>query len=248
MNVKLMRRLVALVPLLVLLAAAGALAQTKITTPKEFLGFDAGDDYVLANYTQLKAYWEKLAQESDRMKLVDIGKTAEGRPMVMAIFTSAENQKNLARYKEISQKLARAEGLTDDQARKLASEGKAVVWIDGGLHATECVPAQHLFQTGVGNPGAFALEAARILKAIGAKPRRTIRVALWGGEEQGLFGSDEYADYCRTNGENVVATVTAAPPAKPFSGAVNRNSRPARPRVSLSCSKPKRSSLPVRRL
>jgi hypothetical protein len=39
---------------------------------------------------------------------------------------------------------------------------------------------------------AVALEAARILKAIGAHPRRTIRVALWGGEEQGIHGSREY--------------------------------------------------------
>jgi len=39
---------------------------------------------------------------------------------------------------------------------------------------------------------AVALEAVRILKTIGAKPRRTIRVALWGGEEQGIYGSQEY--------------------------------------------------------
>jgi len=39
---------------------------------------------------------------------------------------------------------------------------------------------------------AVALEAARILKAIGVHPRRTIRVALWSGEEQGLHGSREY--------------------------------------------------------
>jgi len=39
---------------------------------------------------------------------------------------------------------------------------------------------------------AVALEAARILKAVGARPRRTIRVALWAGEEQGLYGSREY--------------------------------------------------------
>jgi carboxypeptidase Q len=39
---------------------------------------------------------------------------------------------------------------------------------------------------------AVALEAARILKAVGAKPRRTIRVALWAGEEQGLWGSRAY--------------------------------------------------------
>ena len=39
---------------------------------------------------------------------------------------------------------------------------------------------------------AVVLEAARILKAIGAEPRRTIRVALWSGEEQGLYGSRAY--------------------------------------------------------
>ncbi|MEO8430703.1 MAG: M20/M25/M40 family metallo-hydrolase [Acidobacteriota bacterium] len=36
------------------------------------------------------------------------------------------------------------------------------------------------------------MEAVRILKAIGAHPRRTIRIALWSGEEQGLFGSQAY--------------------------------------------------------
>ncbi|MEX2662675.1 MAG: M20/M25/M40 family metallo-hydrolase [Vicinamibacterales bacterium] len=39
---------------------------------------------------------------------------------------------------------------------------------------------------------AVMMEAARILQAIGVKPRRTIRVALWGGEEQGLLGSKAY--------------------------------------------------------
>jgi len=166
MNVKMMRRLAVLLPLLVLLVAAGALAQGKITTPKEFLGFDAGDDYMLANYTQLKGYWEKLAQETPRLKLVEIGKTAEGRPMIMAIFTSPENQKNLARYKEISRRLAHAEGLTDDQARKLAAEGKAVIWIDGGLHATECVPAQHLFHLAHQMASRTDAETMRILNDV----------------------------------------------------------------------------------
>ncbi len=166
MNVKMMRRLTVLLPLLMLLAAAGALAQGKITTPKEFLGFDAGDDYMLANYTQLKGYWEKLAQETNRMKLVEIGKTAEGRPMIMAIITSPENQKNLARYKEISRRLAHAEGLTDDQARKLAAEGKAVIWIDGGLHATESVPAQHLFHLAHQMASRTDAETMRILNDV----------------------------------------------------------------------------------
>ena len=65
----------------------------------------------------------------------------------MAIVTAPENFKKLDRYKEISRRLALAEGLTDDQARALAEEGKAVVWIDGGLHATEVLGAQQLIET-----------------------------------------------------------------------------------------------------
>jgi hypothetical protein len=117
----------------------------KTITPPVIGSYTAGDDYFLANYTQLLDYWNKVAKESDRIRLEQIGKTAEGRPIIMAIITAPANFKNLARYKEISQKLARAEGLSDDQARALASEGKAVVWIDGGLHATEVIPAQALF-------------------------------------------------------------------------------------------------------
>ncbi|HKE06162.1 MAG TPA: M14 metallopeptidase family protein, partial [Blastocatellia bacterium] len=119
-------------------------AQTHITTPKEEFGFNFGDDYFLASYRQIAAYWHKLDRESDRMIVEEIGKTAEGRPHLMAIVTSPENHRNLARYREISRRLALAEGLTDDQARQLAKEGKAVVWIDGGLHATETLGAQQL--------------------------------------------------------------------------------------------------------
>ncbi len=129
-------------------AAFVAWAQTppKVTPPKDVLGFNIGDDYQMANYTQLEAHWKKLAAESDRMKLVTIGQTAEGRPHYMAIITSPENMKKLDRYKEIARRLALAEGLTDDQARALAHEGKAVVWIDGGLHANETVGSQQLME------------------------------------------------------------------------------------------------------
>ena len=113
--------------------------------PPRFGQYTVGDDYFLANYTQLRDYWTTLDRLSDRMTVVEIGTTAEGRPMIMAIITSPENQKRLERYKQISRSLARAEGISEDQARALAAEGKAVVWEDGGLHATEIVNAQVLF-------------------------------------------------------------------------------------------------------
>ena len=122
-------------------------AKPSSTTPKQAFGFNLGDDYQLANYKQIESYWKTLDRESDRMILHDMGKTAEGRTQWMAVVTSPANHRRLARYKEIAKRLALAEGLTDAEARALAKEGKAVVWIDGGLHATETLGAQQLAQT-----------------------------------------------------------------------------------------------------
>ena len=142
-----MKRL-AVVSILVLAGAAATSrsgsTQLRITTPKEAFGFNFGDDYQLANYTRLSSYWRTLDKESDRLVLHDMGQTAENRTQLMAIVTSPENHGRLARYKEISQRLARAEGLSEEAARALAAEGKAIVWIDGGLHATETLGAQQL--------------------------------------------------------------------------------------------------------
>ena len=132
------------------LIAAPLLAQAprpNITTPKQSIGFDMGTDYMMANYTQATAYIQKLATESDRMKLVDIGLTAEGRHQYMVIVTSSENLAKLDHYKEIAARLAHSENLNSEQAHALAEEGKAMVWIDGGLHASETVGSQQLVET-----------------------------------------------------------------------------------------------------
>ena len=131
---------------LALLALPSCRGQEELAPP-QFGQATVGDDYFLANYTQLQEYWATLAEASDRIEVVEIGKTSEGRPMMMAIITSPENHKNLARYKDISVRLARAEGVTEEEARALAGEGKAVVWLSGGLHATEIVNSETLFWT-----------------------------------------------------------------------------------------------------
>ncbi len=130
---------------IILLGSVG-FAQPRITSPKEQFGFDIGDDYRLANYTQLADYWSKLGGESERMVVQEIGKTAEGRPMLMAIITAPENHRSLQRYKEIARRLALAEGLSEPEAHSMAREGRAVVWIDGGLHGTEVLGGQQLIE------------------------------------------------------------------------------------------------------
>src|SRR4051812_26415388 len=68
----------------VMVLAAGAVHAQKISPPV-FGQYTAGDDYFLGNYTQLLEYWNKVVKETDRMHLQEIGKTAEGRPIIMAI-------------------------------------------------------------------------------------------------------------------------------------------------------------------
>jgi hypothetical protein len=144
---KLFIRMRKLLPFLIaaLFAATTSVAQS-IPSPRAHFGFNIGDDYQLANFTQTEAYFKKLAA-SPRTKLVDIGLTEEGRHEFMLIVSSPDNIKNLDHYKDIARKLARAEDLTDEQARALAAQGKAVVWIDGGLHATETVGIHQLIET-----------------------------------------------------------------------------------------------------
>ena len=119
----------------------------QIPTPKEHFGFNIGDNYQLTTFVQTEAYFKKLDAASDKAKLTTIGKTEEGRDQFMMIITSVENHKKLEHYKSISQKLGNAEGLTDAQAKALANEGKTVVWIDGGLHATEVAGIHQLIET-----------------------------------------------------------------------------------------------------
>lgn len=134
-----------------------------VPTPKEFFGFNVGDDYKLANYTQAEGYFKKVAAASDRVLLKEIGKSEEGRTQYVMVISSPANLKKIDRYKEISQKLARAENLTDQEAAALAKEGKPIIWIDGGLHATETVGAQQLLETYYALTSRTDAETMRIL-------------------------------------------------------------------------------------
>jgi hypothetical protein len=147
-------------------------AQTRVTSPREQFGFDIGADYKLVNYTQLIDYWKKLDAQSDRMTVQEMGRTAEGRPQLMAIITSPDNQRNIEHYRDIAKRLALVEGLTDEQAHALAADGKAVVWIDGGLHADEVLGAQQLIATVYGLVSGNDAETQRILNDV-------IVVAVW---------------------------------------------------------------------
>lgn len=140
-----MKRLAAAAAFAWLMTTSAAIAGP-VPTPKEVLGHDMGEDRYVASYSETAIYWKRLAEVSDRIKLVDIGPTVEKRRQLMAIVSSPENLAMLDKYKDISERLGRAEGLTDEQARALAAEGKAVIWVDGGIHASETLTHSAIIQ------------------------------------------------------------------------------------------------------
>lgn len=114
-----------------------------IPTPVSVLGHTPGDDFYLANYDESRAYFEKLAQISNRIKIINVGKTTRGLDWEIAIISSPENLAQLDKFKDINHQLTWARGLDDSAAHALARQGKIFVHIDGGMHSTEVAGAQH---------------------------------------------------------------------------------------------------------
>lgn len=112
------------------------------TPPDKFLGFRVGEDRKLADYNQIKAYFELLDKESPRLTVLNIGQTTLGKDMIMAVISSEDNLKNVDRYRQIARRLKEARGLTSGEARQLAKEGKAILLITCNIHSTEIAASQ----------------------------------------------------------------------------------------------------------
>ncbi|MBN2264610.1 MAG: hypothetical protein JW775_02230 [Candidatus Aminicenantes bacterium] len=152
----------ALILAAVILTAAGPLAAQ--TPPDKFLGHKVGEDRKLADYTQIKAYFEKLAQETNKLKLFTIGESVLKKPIIMAAISTPGNLAKLDRWKEITHKLRDPRTTPLEEARKLAKEGKAIVLITCSLHATEIAASQMSMELAYDLvTGKTFFDAARIL-------------------------------------------------------------------------------------
>ena len=132
--------------LIFLLSAAAAAAA--IPTPESVLGHKPGDDFYLATYEDSINYFKKLAASSNRIKLVEVGKTSLGRDWYMAFISSPENLAQLEHYKDMSRRLAVARGIDEATARQMSHDIKPIIHIDGGLHASEVANHQFTIQLG----------------------------------------------------------------------------------------------------
>lgn len=125
----------------ILLLSATIVAQ--IPSPKSVLGFQPTDDKTMADWTQIVDYFVKLDKASNRVTVTEIGKSTNGRPLIVAFISSPSNIKNLDKYRAINQKLADPRTVADAaEMEKLVREGKTIVSISCSIHSTEIVASQ----------------------------------------------------------------------------------------------------------
>jgi hypothetical protein len=111
-------------------------------TPSEYFGFEPGSDRNLFSYEELIGYLQDLDAVSDRLEMVEIGKSPQGRTMYIAFLSAAKNIERLDELKEINLRLALDPGIPDGEKQDMIAKGKVFVLGTLSMHSGEVGPSQ----------------------------------------------------------------------------------------------------------
>ncbi len=106
-------------------------------SPKEYLGWDPGDDRKLASWNEVTGYLRKLTDGARRIRWVDMGKSTEGREFFYLVIAAPETLSCLDEFREVQARLADPRGLSESEAKALIGKGKTIVLLSNSIHATE---------------------------------------------------------------------------------------------------------------
>ncbi|HYM63020.1 MAG TPA: M14 family zinc carboxypeptidase [Thermoanaerobaculia bacterium] len=112
-------------------------ASGKVPSPLKFFGHVAGAEGHLTYAEDVYRYMRALEAASPRVKVFSIGKSEEGREMILVAVSDEKTIAHLDRYKEITRRLADPRGLSDDDAGRLIDEGKPMYYATGAMHSPE---------------------------------------------------------------------------------------------------------------
>jgi hypothetical protein len=117
-------------------------AQGAVPSPEQFFGHQMGADRTLADWNRLLAYYQALDAASDRLTLVELGPSSEGRPYIALFISSPANLARLDAYRTMNARLADPRGATDAEIAGLVRDGRAVVIQSFALHSSEVAASQ----------------------------------------------------------------------------------------------------------
>ncbi|HEY3786034.1 MAG TPA: M14 family zinc carboxypeptidase [Steroidobacteraceae bacterium] len=117
-----------------------------VPSPKQVLGHDVGEPNKLDYYEGLLKYYRALAAKSPRVRILEIGRTEEGRDNVVVLLSSEDNIRNLEANRRNLAQLADPRVITAEQATELIAHTKPIYHFMGGLHSAETGPAEMLME------------------------------------------------------------------------------------------------------
>lgn len=118
-----------------------------IPSPKQVFGDHIGVPNKLHSQEDINAYFAKLqAAAPDRVRILHIGKTNEGRDNIVVMISSAGNMAKLDSYKTNLARLADPRGLSPEQAKALIAETKPIYHFTAGLHSAETGPSEMVME------------------------------------------------------------------------------------------------------
>ncbi len=112
-------------------------ASSSVPTPLKFHGRIVGTPGELTYARDIHRYLEAVAAASPRARLWSIGKTEEGRDMVVMAIADEATIRQLDRYKGMLHELTDPRRTSDPRARELIRTAKPIYWITSGLHSPE---------------------------------------------------------------------------------------------------------------
>jgi len=117
-----------------------------IPSPKDILGHHIGEPKKLTYYADILKYYRALAAATPRVKVVTIGKSNEGRDLVVVFVGGDESIGNLENYRGYLAQLADPRTVTDAQAKDVIDKAKPIYHLSGGLHSGEVGPSEMLME------------------------------------------------------------------------------------------------------
>ena len=112
-------------------------ARPAVPSPSAYFGHPIGADRQLLDWDKVVSWFKLLAASSDRIRVTEYGRSAEGRPLIVATVAAPETLRNLDRYREIQHRLADPRLTTPSQAEPMFKSGKNIVLLTCSIHATE---------------------------------------------------------------------------------------------------------------
>jgi len=117
-----------------------------LPSPKDILGHHIGEPKKLTYYADILRYYRALAAASPRLKVLTIGKSHEGRELVVVFVGSDESISNLEQYRTYLGQLADPRTITPRQATEIIAKAKPLYHLSGGLHSGEVGPSEMLME------------------------------------------------------------------------------------------------------